>query len=38
MDYKGWSMDGDWLEWDYTIRDSLGAEIAAVSKKSFPLD
>ncbi|MBP3480460.1 MAG: LURP-one-related family protein [Clostridia bacterium] len=35
MDYKGWSMDGDWLEWDYTIRDSLGAEIAAVSKNLF---
>lgn len=35
MNYKGWSMDGDWLEWDYTIRDSMGEEIAAVYKNLF---
>lgn len=35
FDYNGWTMDGDWLEWDYTIRGSNGESIADVSKEIF---
>ena len=33
IDYYGWHVDGDWLEWDYTILNSAGHGIAAVSKE-----
>lgn len=33
IDYNGWHIDGDWLEWDYSIFDSTGHGIAAVSKE-----
>ena len=33
IDYNGWHVDGDWLEWDYTILNSAGHSIAAVSKE-----
>ena len=33
IDYNGWHIDGDWLEWDYTILNSAGHGIAAVSKE-----
>lgn len=33
IDYNGWHIDGDWLEWDYTIRNSAGRYIASVSKE-----
>ena len=33
MDYNGWRVDGDWLEWDYTIFNSAGYSIATVSKE-----
>ncbi len=33
IDYNGWNIDGDWLEWDYNIRDCTGRYIAAVSKE-----
>ena len=33
IDYNGWHVDGDWLEWDYTILNSAGHGIAAVSKE-----
>ena len=33
IDYNGWNIDGDWLEWDYNIRDCTGRYIACVSKE-----
>ena len=33
IDCNGWQMDGDWLEWDYTILDAAGRSIANVSKE-----
>lgn len=33
IDYKGWHVDGDWFEWDYTIVNSAGQNIATVSKE-----
>ena len=33
IDYNGWHVDGDWFEWDYTILNSAGQEIATVSKQ-----
>ena len=33
IDCNGWSVDGNWLEWDYMIRDSRGQPVAAVSKE-----
>ena len=33
IDYKGWHVDGDWFEWDYTILNGAGRSIASVSKE-----
>ena len=33
IDCKGWSIDGDWFEWDYTISDTIGNCVATVSKE-----
>jgi uncharacterized protein YxjI len=33
IDYNGWRVDGDWFEWDYDILNSLGQNIASVSKQ-----
>lgn len=33
IDYNGWQVDGDWFEWDYTIYDEAGQNIATVSKE-----
>ncbi len=35
IDCNGWQVEGDFWEWDYTIRDSFGAAIASVSKELF---
>ena len=35
IDFKGWSVNGNFFEWDYTIEDSSGATIATVSKELF---
>lgn len=35
VDCNGWQVDGDFFEWDYTVRDSRGVQIAAVSKELF---
>lgn len=32
IDYNGWQVDGNWFEWDYTIRDGMGCTVATVSK------
>lgn len=33
IDYNGWSIDGDWMEWDYTILNAYGQRVATVSKE-----
>lgn len=33
IDYNGWTVDGDWLEWDYCILDAHGREVARISKE-----
>lgn len=35
IDYKGWSVEGDWWEWDYSIYNSSGSHIAQISKEIF---
>lgn len=35
IDYKGWSVEGNFFEWDYTIRDNAGNPIAVVTKEFF---
>jgi len=29
----GWQVEGDWMEWDYTLTDSTGTPVATVSKE-----
>ena len=33
LDFIGWSVDGNWFEWDYTIHDSQGNAVAVVNKE-----
>ena len=33
IDFNGWRMAGDWLEWDYQILSSSGKPVASVSKE-----
>jgi uncharacterized protein YxjI len=33
IDYNGWMVDGNWLEWDYAIFNAFGQDIATVSKE-----
>ena len=33
IDYKGWRVEGDWLEWDYCIQNRYGGLVANVSKQ-----
>ncbi len=33
IDFNGWHVDGNWLEWDYTILDRDGMPIASVTKE-----
>ncbi len=35
IECNGWTVDGDWLEWDYRILDAQGREVAVVSKELF---
>lgn len=35
IDFNGWSVEGDFLEWDYRVLSSDGREIASVSKELF---
>ncbi len=37
IDCNGWRIDGDFLEWDYTIFDASGRNVATVSKEFFHL-
>ena len=33
IDYNGWQVSGDWLEWDYSITAPSGQRIARISKE-----
>ena len=33
IDFNGWKVDGDFLEWDYTIVGDMGGPIATISKE-----
>lgn len=33
IDCNGWQVDGEWLEWDYSILDAGGRQIASISKE-----
>ena len=35
IDFNGWQVDGDLMEWDYDIRNAYGIGIASVSKQLF---
>ena len=37
IDYKGWQVEGNFFEWDYTIRDGRNQQVATVSKAIFNL-
>lgn len=33
LDFNGWTVEGDWLEWDYRIKEAGGDIIAVVTKQ-----
>lgn len=33
IDYNGWQVEGDFLEWDYSIRDSSGRTVSSIEKQ-----
>ncbi len=33
IDFCGWQIEGDWFEWNYSITDATGDNIASVSKE-----
>ena len=33
LDYNGWQVQGNWLEWEYAIVDSAARTVATVSKE-----
>lgn len=35
LDFNGWSVEGSFLEWDYTISDECGRQVASISKEPF---
>lgn len=35
IDCNGWQVEGNFMEWDYSIRNAAGEEIAVVSKELF---
>lgn len=35
IDYKGWDVEGDFFEWDYSIYDGTGNRKAVISKELF---
>lgn len=37
IDFNGWSISGNFLEWDYHILNSSGQNVATVSKELFHL-
>lgn len=37
LDFNGWRVEGDFLEWDYSVLDASGGVVATVSKDLFHL-
>ena len=37
IDYNGWDIKGDFMEWDYRIINSYGHDVATVTKQLFNL-
>lgn len=35
IDFNGWSVQGDWTEWEYAIKDANGSIVARISKELF---
>jgi len=35
IDYNGWHIEGSFWEWDYTIQDNAGRQVAVISKELF---
>lgn len=35
IDCRGWHIEGDFFEWDYSIIDSFGKTVAVISKELF---
>ena len=35
IDFKGWDVEGSFLEWDYSITSSSGETVATISKELF---
>ena len=35
LDCNGWTVQGDWMEWDYSIVGPAGDNVASVSKQLF---
>ena len=35
IDFCGWQVQGNFLEWDYQITDALGYNVATISKQLF---
>ncbi len=35
IDCNGWHIEGDFMEWDYTILNAAGGQVATVSKQIF---
>ena len=33
IDFNGWQIKGNWMEWDYHIMDEQGREVAKISKE-----
>lgn len=37
IDYNGWRIEGDFWEWDYSIMDHSGLQVAKITKELFHL-
>lgn len=37
LDFRGWRVSGNFLEWDYSMIDSAGNTVAVISKEVFKL-
>ena len=37
IDFNGWRVEGNWMEWDYSIFDGSGKTVAAISKDLWHL-
>ena len=37
IDFNGWQVSGNFLEWDYVIKDRTGKKVAVISKELFNL-